>query len=75
MTESDPDRPATGWRIANSAHTQVPTMLDELHSVCILAHSRERSGYVGRTRIFRSAQLFKSATVKRSLSHGRNPDP
>ena len=39
--------PRLGGELRNSAHTQVPTMLDELHSVCILAHSRERSGYGG----------------------------
>jgi hypothetical protein len=44
-------------------------MLDELHAVTMyILRLRKQSGYVGRTRIFRSAQLLSSATSLLSAS-------
>ena len=38
-------------------------MMDELHAFTMyILRLRKQSGYVGRTRIFRSAQLLRSAT-------------
>ena len=39
-------------------------MLDELHAVTMyILRLRKQSGYVGRTRIFRSAQLWGAARI------------